>query len=133
MKRFASLLRDRRGIGAVEFALVVPVLLLFIIGTAQVGTLFMANAGLRNSIAEGARTAGIYPTPTTDVIKARMAKTRYGLKAQYLGTPSVTTGTDNGVNYVQISQSYTVPLDFVFISLRPVTLTKTRRVYVYPA
>ena len=133
MKHFLALLRDRSGLGAVEFALVCPVLFLFIIGTAELGTLFFANAGLRNSVAEGARVAGVYPRPTDAVIKARMADRRFGLKAQYLGTPVITTGQDNGVDYINISLTYQVPLDFVFVTVPPVTLTKSRRVYIYPA
>jgi hypothetical protein len=131
MKRLISLLRDRRGLSAVEFALVCPVLFGFIIGTAQLGILYFANAGLRNSIEEGARVAGVYPRPTDDVIKARMVTKRFGLKSAYLGTPVITTGTDGGANFIQISLSYRVPLDFVVVSVKPITLTKTRRVYIY--
>jgi hypothetical protein len=131
MKRSLSLLRDSRGLSAVEFALLCPVLFGFLIGTAQVGTLYFANAGLRNTVEEGARAAGVYPRPTDTVIKARMAKKRFGLKSQYLGTPVITTGTDGGAQFIQIRQTYTVPLDFVFYSVKPVTLTKTRRVYIY--
>jgi hypothetical protein len=133
MKRRLPLLRDDRGLSAVEFALVCPVLFGFIIGTAQIGSLYFANAGLRNSIEEGARVAGVYPRPTDAVIKARMVKKRFGLKSQYLGTPVITTGKDGGADFIQISLTYKVPLDFVVVSVKPVTLTKTRRVYIYPA
>jgi hypothetical protein len=133
MKRFLALLRDRRGLSAVEFALVCPVLFAFMIGTAQVGILYFANAGLRNAVEEGARVVGVYPRPTDDVIRARMVQKRFGLRSQYIGTPAITTGKDGGADYVQISLTYQVPLDFVFVSVRPVTLTKTRRVYVYPS
>lgn len=131
MKRSPSLLRDCRGLSAVEFALLCPVLFGFLIGTAQVGTLYFANAGLRNAVEEGARAAGVYPRPSDTVIKARMAQKRFGLKTQYLGDPTITTGKDGGADFVQIRLTYTVPLDFVFYSVKPVTLTKTRRVYVY--
>jgi hypothetical protein len=133
MNRLHSLLRDRRGLSAVEFALVCPVLFAFLIGTAQVGILYFANAGLRNSVEEGARIVGVYPRPTDDVIKARMVKKRFGLRPAYLGNPQISTGKDGGADYVQISQTYQVPLDFVVVAVKPITLTKTRRVYVYPS
>jgi hypothetical protein len=133
MNRLHSLLRDRRGLSAVEFALVCPVLFAFLIGTAQVGILYFANAGLRNSVEEGARVVGVFPRPTDDVIKARMVKKRFGIRPQYLSNPVITTGKDGGADYVQISLTYKVPLDFVVVSVKPITLTKTRRVYVYPA
>jgi Flp pilus assembly pilin Flp len=132
MKRLLSMLRDRRGVSAVEFALICPVLFAFMIGTAQVGILYFANAGLRNAVEEGARSVGIFPRPSYDVIRARMVQKRFGIRPQLLGTPVITNGTDGGADFVQISLSYRVPLDFVFVSVRPVTLTKTRRVYVYP-
>ncbi|HEX8622377.1 MAG TPA: TadE/TadG family type IV pilus assembly protein [Allosphingosinicella sp.] len=131
MNRARSLIRDRRGVSAVEFALLCPVLFGFLIGTAQVGTLYLAKAGLSMAVDEGARAAGVYPRPSDDVIKARMVSKRFGLKSKYLGTPQISTGTDGGAQYVQIRLSYTVPLDFVFYSVKPVTLTKTRRVYIY--
>ena len=84
IKRFRSLLGDRRGVGTVEFALACPVLFFFLIGASQIGVLFYANAGLRNTVAEGARIATIYPTPSTTTIKARMAAKRFGLD-QLLG------------------------------------------------
>jgi Flp pilus assembly pilin Flp len=132
MKLLRSLLRDRRGLSAVEFALVCPVLFGFLIGTAQVGSLYFANAGLRNAVEEGARTAGIFPRPTDDVIKARMVQKRFGLSPQHLGTPQITTGTDGGAAFVEISLSYNAPLQFLIVKVKPVTLTKTRRVYIWP-
>jgi hypothetical protein len=131
MKRRLSLLRDSRGLSAVEFALLCPVLFGFIIGTAQIGILYFANAGLRSAVEEGARTAGVFPRPTDAVIKARMAQKRFGLKPQYLGEPLITTGQDGGADFVQITATYQVPLQFVFVKVKPVTLTKTRRVYIW--
>jgi Flp pilus assembly protein TadG len=133
MKLLLSLLRDRRGLSAVEFALVCPVLFGFLIGTAQVGSLYFANAGLRNAIEEGARSAGVYPRPSDTDIKTRMVAKRFGLSPQYLGTPVITTGKDNGADYVEISLSYNAPLQFLIVKVKPITLTKTRRVYVYPS
>jgi hypothetical protein len=131
MKRRLSLLRDSRGLSAVEFALLCPVLFGFIIGTAQIGILYFANAGLRNAVEEGARAAGVFPRPADSVIRARMAQKRFGLKPQYLGTPVITTGRDGGADFVQITATYRVPLQFVFVKVKPVTLTKTRRVYIW--
>jgi Flp pilus assembly protein TadG len=133
MRSLARLLRDRRGLGAVEFALACPILLLGIIGTAQLGTLYFANAGLTNAIAEGARLATIYPRPTNTQIQARITAKRFGLEPARMTTPVITSGTSDGANYLEISATYSVPLDFVFLQTRPVTLTKRRRVFVHSA
>ncbi len=127
----ARLRRDRRGGGAVEFALIAPLLFGAIIGIAQLGMLFFANAGLSNAVAEGARYATIYPKPTDTQIRARITAQRFGLNASYLTTASITPGTSNGAKFLDISMSYAVPLDFIFFDGPTVTLVKTRRAYVF--
>lgn len=125
--------RDRRGIATTEFALVAPVLVLFIVGVAQLGILFMANAGLRNAVAEGARLATIWPRPSDAAIRDRILSSDFGLEPTRMSTPTIVHGTDANVNYVDISATYAVRLDFIFFETEPVTLTATRRAFVVPA
>jgi Flp pilus assembly protein TadG len=132
MIRFPRLFRDRSGVGAVEFALAAPVLLFTVIGIAQLGILFLANAGLKNAVAEGARYATTHPRPNNTQITAKIADKRFGLNAQYLKPVTITEGTADGAAFVQISLTYEVPLTFIFMKTRKVTLTETRRAYVYP-
>ena len=122
---------DRKGGAAAEFALVSPVLLGALIGLAQLGILFFANAGLTNAVAEGARYATIYPRPSNTQIQAKISAQRFGLNPTYLTTPTITPGTSSGANYLEISMSYNVPLNFVIVRGPTVTLTKTRRAYVF--
>jgi hypothetical protein len=132
MKRRLSLLRDSRGLSAPSSS---PCSARSCSASssarAQIGILYFANAGLRNAVEEGARAAGVFPRPADAVIRARMAQKRFGLKPQYLGTPVITTGQDGGADFVQITATYRVPLQFVFVKVKPVTLTKTRRVYIW--
>jgi Flp pilus assembly protein TadG len=132
IRRVRKLRRDARGAAAIEFALVAPALILFIIGIAQIGILFMANAGLTHAVAEGARLATIFPRPTDAEIRAQIADSRFGLNPANLSTPTITHGTQDGASYADISASYTVPIDFIFFTLPPLTLTETRRAYVQP-
>lgn len=132
IRRFRTLRRDARGAAAIEFALVAPALIVFIIGIAQLGMLFMANAGLTHAVAEGARFATIFPRPTDAEIRARIADSRFGIDPANLRTPTITHGTDDGASYAEISASYDVPLDFIFFTLPSVTLTETRRAFVQP-
>ena len=134
MKRIARRLRgEARGAAAIEFVIVAPVALLLVIGIARLGILFMANAGLRSAVTEGARYATIYPRPTDDQIRQRIADRSFGMQSQYLGAPTIVHGTANGAAYEDISMSYSVPMDFVFFHLPNVTLTATRRVFVQSA
>ena len=132
MRIVRKLGRNADGAAAVEFVLIAPALILLIVGIAQLGVLFMANAGLRHAVGEGARLATIYPRPSHDAIRARIADTRYGLDPAKLSTPTITPGTDDDAPYLDIRATYTVTPDFVFFSLPPVTLTETRRAFVQP-
>jgi Flp pilus assembly protein TadG len=62
--------RKRRGASAVEFALVAPVLFLFIFGMIEFGRLVMVQQILTNAGREGARLAGLDGVTTADVTTA---------------------------------------------------------------
>lgn len=133
MKRLLAGLRSNsRGAAIIEFALIAPVLILFIVGIARVGILFMANAGLRNAVAEGARYATIYPRPTETQIRDRIATGRFGLDSANLGTPTITYGTSDGANYAEITLTYNVRMDMIFFNLGTVTLSERRRAFIHP-
>lgn len=126
-----SLRRDEKGASAIEFALAAPAMLMFIIGIAQLGMLCMADAGLRQAVAEGARAANIFPTPDHSEIIARVEEAAWGMQEEHITAPTVGEGTDeDGNEYLEISMSYQAPLNFAFLELDPVTLTEVRRVYL---
>jgi hypothetical protein len=127
-------LRDSEsGIGAVEFALIAPVLLGMLVGIVQLGNLYFANADLRNAVAVGARAAQVFPRPSATVvenaIKDRLQKARSPVPQ-----PKVTfiDNDASGFPLANIEVTYTVPLDFIIYRPKPVTLKEERRVYVQP-
>jgi Flp pilus assembly protein TadG len=120
---------DRRGASAVEFAFAIPVLLMAIIGILQVSTMFFANAGLQQAVESGARYATIYPSPSDSQIIAKVNSNRYGLDSSRVTGPTVSHGTSNGVNYVDVSMSYSVPVNFAFVPATSFTITKSQRAY----
>ncbi len=127
-----ALLKQDRGAGALEFALAAPVLFTILIGATQVGTMFFANAGVQNAVAEGARVAAIFPLPTDEQIAAAVNSEDFGLKSgQVVGAPKIEHSIDdNGNPIVEISLSYKVPLNFVFFDAGPVTISHSRTVFV---
>jgi hypothetical protein len=132
IQRLIGLRRNDRGVAAAEFAITIPVLVLFLAGIVQLGILFMANAGLRNAVAEGARYATIYPRPSDAEITDRVTDERFGLADEHLEEPVIVHGVSDGANYVEITLSYSIPLNFIFFTLGPVTLSDTRRAFVQP-
>ena len=131
MIRFVKkLAADVRAASAVEFALSAGILVLMLVGIAQVGILFMANAGLRHAVGEGARLSTIFPTPSDSTIIAKVSSTRFGVNPAYIQEgPNVTHGVENGATFTEVSMTYSVPLNFVFFKIPGVTLTETRRAF----
>ena len=117
----------------IEFALLAPVLVGFIIGISQLGLLFYANAGLGNAVSEGARLATLFPRPTNEQIAARINERRFGLDPAHVVGPTIVDGSDNGTPYADITMSYAAPLNFIFYKVGPIRLTRTRRVYTQPS
>ena len=120
---------DERGASAVEFALVIPVLLTMIIGIMQIGIMFYADAGLQQAVETGARYATIYPNPSDAQILAKVGSSKFGLDNSRITGPSVSHGTAKGVKFVEVTMAYSVPMNFVFFQADAVSLSHTRRAY----
>jgi Flp pilus assembly protein TadG len=118
--------------GAVEFAILAPVFFVLLFGIVQLGTLYFANAGLKTSVSEAARYATLFPRPSDAKVKAYASLNRFGLDPARRSQPTITRGAADGRDYIVISMSYSVPLNFVFFSMGPITLVETRRVFVHP-
>lgn len=124
-----SLLRNIKAATMMEFALVAPVLMIFVIGIAQLGIVGFASAGLHNAVAQGARRATLHPRPTAAQVLASVNAAKFGLDAAKLATPVVTYNTTASPNFADVEMSYTTDLNFV-VYQAPITLTRTRRVYL---
>ncbi len=130
--RKLNLSRNQSGMGAVEFALITPILLTFIIGIAQLGILYFANAGLKSAVGEGARLATITPRPTREVIISRITDSRFGLDPAKITSLTVNPTSLNGRDYYDIRMTYQAELDFVFFETAPVSLAERRLVPIQP-
>lgn len=75
-----------RGVAVVEFALIMPLLLMLVFGAIQFGLLFNRQQALHASAREGARLASL-PSSTNAEITARAVGALDGIP---LGTPTVT-------------------------------------------
>ena len=121
--------RDTSGLGAVEFALIAPVLLAMLLGIAMLGILFLAQSGLKSAVEDAARYATIWPRPTQTQIEARIAAKRFGLNPDNIVAPTITFNTASNPAYVTISMGYNITINYVLGS-RTILLTETRRAYV---
>lgn len=127
--RFLSLKRDGGGATILEFALVAPVLLAMLIGIAELAVVFYAQAGLKSAVEDAARYATLWPKPSEAQIKARIAAKRFGMDTAKIVGPTVTFGTSSSQNYVDISMTYNVTINYV-LGKETIALTETRRAFV---
>jgi Flp pilus assembly protein TadG len=104
VKRFRKIGRAQEGQAMVEFALVLPVLLLLIMGIIQFGILFNNYVTLTDAVRAGARQAAVSRGLTDPVAatESRVKKSAAGLKASDLAiTVTPLDPNDGSANWVQ--------------------------------
>ena len=123
--------RNERGAAAIEMAFALPILLVFIYGIFQFGVILQANAGMQHALGEGARYATLYPKPADNLIVSRMSNEVFGMNIGTFTTPTVTTPANTVcTNCRLLSVSFSYTPDFLFFSGPPISLTRTKQVYV---
>jgi Flp pilus assembly protein TadG len=122
--------RARSGSAAGEFALTIPVAVMIIFGTVQLGAAFWANAGLQNGVGEAARVATLWPARSDSEIRAKLNSSMFGVDRTKLTTPAFVRGTAGGQNYVDISVSYQTSVDMLVFEIPLFTIRQSRRAYV---
>jgi len=136
MRRILTLLRNIRGAGAVEFALIAPPFVFLVNGIAQLGIIFFASAGLQNALAEGARHTTVFRGDTDAEIEiaatAKIAAERWGMDPNILKIqPFVYANNSHGARYVEISMTYDVTPNMIFFDMGTITLKQSRRAYLF--
>jgi Flp pilus assembly protein TadG len=119
---------DESGANIIEFAIAVPVLTVFIYGIFVVGKLFEAQAGMQHALGEAARYATLYPTPTDDQIKAKMAAKKFGVTGNGGALSALAISTSGSTK--TLSLTYTQQTNFLLFRGPNVSLTKSKKVYL---
>ena len=133
MRILSKLRKSEVGAAAIEFALAIPVIIMLFYGLAQYGIIMLANSGIRHAVDMGARAATVYigATPLTDTqLRSVITSNLYGINRGTVATPSLVRGTNNGIKYVDITVTYTVPIDLIFFKFGPMSLSESRRAYL---
>lgn len=136
MSHRSKLRQDDSGVAAIEFALVVPILIFFIWGFFTMGQVYRANAGLQHALGEASRFATLYieannGPPSDSAIQARIASSDFGLQGGTLAEPRI-DNSEIANGYKTITLTYSRPTDFLFFAGPTVTVTRSKRVYIAP-
>ena len=142
--RLKTIRGDEDGAAVVEFALALPLLLMFIWGISQFGMILAADAGIQNGLGEGARMATLFPTPGAPAVKQRIQNNIFGnfLGSYTIAEPQIvdvtkqTTDSSGKVRtvvvgrYMNLSVTYTVRPNFLFFSGSQIKMPRSKRVYL---
>lgn len=139
MKRI-SLRRNDDGAAAIQMAIALPVLMLFIYGIFQIGIAGQAIAGMQHGLGEGARfatlcvnptAAGTCGVPSDDAIKAKISAKVFGVGVGTFSDPSVTTPASTDCTHCRdLSVTFTMPMNYLFFQAPSITITRSKRVYL---
>lgn len=131
IRKTATLVRDSRGAALTEFALILPVLITLLLGVLNMGVYFFAKNSVENAIDEVARDAAIFPTPSQSEMQTIFDDELLKTEASGTVTLSIQNGTSsNGTKYVDLSTSYSIPVNLVFVDLGSIPARAERRVYL---
>jgi Flp pilus assembly protein TadG len=114
MGRGPGFLRDERGAAAVEFALVVPVLLLLVFGMIDFGRLLFTRNNLQSAVREGARVAAARPNPTDGVARDRVVAYINAAEQTHIAPDMVSVTYDPATGLITVG----IPRGYPF---RPIT------------
>jgi hypothetical protein len=120
-----------QGQSLIEFALLLPLLILIVFGTVDLGRAFFVSITLSNAAREGARYAVLNYTETDWVLKSRQRAADEGLGsglALTIDNISVicpSTGTCSRGNPIKVTASYDFVLVMDFILPSPIALNRS--------
>ncbi|MEO7410097.1 MAG: TadE/TadG family type IV pilus assembly protein [Sphingomicrobium sp.] len=127
-----KLVRNQRGVAAVEMAFAFPIMMIMIWMVVQGGLVFRAVSGMQHALGEGARFATLFPRPTDIDIKQRISDKVYGIGPGTFTVDDPATGAESGtkINYLDLKVSYTQATSLLFLPGPTVTLSRTKRVWI---
>ena len=83
------MLADRRGVSAIEFGVTVPIIVMIILGTYDLGNLVQQRMKLSDAVRAGGQYAMSYPTSTSGIQGAITAALPTGWSGVTVGSPTM--------------------------------------------
>lgn len=125
LRKCATACRDARGAAAVEFALILPVLMVLVFGIVNYGDMLSVRQSVSQAASEGARAAAVDPGAEAAKVAAAQAAVNSALGAQ--GQECTSWGAGAGQCNVTIAtcdgeatkQCATVKVDIAFDAIIP--------------
>ena len=116
---FSGLRADECGAAAVEFALVLPVLLLLVFGMIDFGRLLFTRNNLQSAVREGARIAAARPDPTDGAARDRVVSYINATEQTKIAPDMVSVTFDAATGLITV----TIPAGYPFTPVTPFAST----------
>lgn len=130
LTRFKRLLRNQRGVAAVEFAMVLPITLTMLLGALNMGIYIFFQNSLSSALDEAAREVSVWPTPSDTELQTEFTDNLLSAQAFGNATLAVAHGTDTfGRDYVDLTASGGIDVNLVFVNLGTMPVSMTKRSY----
>lgn len=124
--------RDQKGAAAVEFAMVIPVFLIFMFGIISFTQAFWIRNTMQYAVDEAGRYAMINTGASNSDITSYFQSKVYGMSSAGI-TVSISSATVSSVTYKTISATYSfAPFNNGLIDIPAITLSTQARVPIIP-
>ena len=107
----ATTSRSQRGTAAVEFALVLPIVLMVVLAMVQVGLLVRDRLLVESAVRSGARTAAV--EPGDDAIRSAVLRAAPALDAQAVSVATSRAGSQGDPVTVNVTYAASIRVPFV--------------------
>lgn len=116
--------KGERGAAAVEFALILPVLLLLVLGIIEFGRIYNIQISLSGAAREGARYMAIHHSETNAATNARNSAVAAAPSVPLTaGSITISNATCATGTQVSVTVPYTVTLISGYLGFAPINLT----------
>lgn len=119
-------LKDEKGASAVEFAIILPVLIFILFGIFEFGRAYLDYLSITHAAREGARLAAVGKYNEAEVRQRAYPVSPSSVSITYLSSD----GAPRHGDPVEVSVTYDRPLNIPFIAKRTVNLTSKARMRV---
>lgn len=137
----ARLVRDERGVAAIETAFALPILIIMIWAIVQFGMVFRAQAGIQQALGEGARYATLClnpgtsgcSSPTASDIKAKITSSVDGVGPGTFTVDDPVPSPAGTAKYFDLKVNYSMPTTLLILPGPTVSISRSKRVWIAAA
>lgn len=124
------LIKNDKGVAAVEMAFGLPIFIIMMWMMVQMGLVFRAMSGINHGLGEGARYATLYPQPTASQVKSKISSTVYGIGPGDFEIPEPVSGVEDGAAFLDLQVTYSQETDLLLLPGPTISVSRSKRVWV---